>query len=193
MTTPPRLRATFYFRRETTMTIRKTTKIGMLAALGLIAMSMLPPNAANAQADGKITKAMSLMKEKAQALGAAKLDGIENVGGKTVPALFFGTTKMDGNFTLVDDIVKAVGGTATLFVRSGEDYVRVATNVKKDDGTRAIGTILDPNGKAILSINKDEAFSGEVTILDKPYVTGYEPIHDAANNVIGIFYVGYLK
>ena len=27
--------------------------------------------------------------------------------------------------------------------------------------------------------------------MGKPYVTGYEPIRDAGNNVIGIFFVGY--
>ena len=69
----------------------------------------------------------------------------------------------------------------------------MATNVKKDDGTRAIGTVLDPNGKAIVSIRKNEAFYGDVDILGKPYTTGYEPIRDAGNNVIGIYYVGYLK
>jgi len=27
----------------------------------------------------------------------------------------------------------------------------------------------------------------------KPYLTGYEPMRDAANNVIGIYYVGFMK
>ena len=89
--------------------------------------------------------------------------------------------------------MKEAGGTATIFVKSAADYVRIATNVKKDDGSRAIGTVLDPNGKAIQSISKNEAFYGEVTILGKPYVTGYEPMHDAAGGVIGIYYVGYMK
>jgi hypothetical protein len=166
--------------------------IGVVAGC-VIAASMLLSTAANAQADPKVTKAMALLKANAEALGAAKVEGTDAVAGKTVPALFFGTTKMNNYFTLVDNVVKAVGGTATFFVKSGDEYVRVATNVKKDDGSRAIGTILDPKGKAILAINKNEAFYGEVAILDKPYITGYAPIHDAANNVIGIFYVGYLK
>src|SRR3989440_5480881 len=67
-------------------------------------------------------------------------DRVRSFGGyNTVPAVFFGATKMNNNFTLVDQIVKEVGGTATIFVKSGADYVRVATNVKKDDGSRAIG------------------------------------------------------
>jgi hypothetical protein len=34
---------------------------------------------------------------------------------------------------------------------------------------------------------------GDANILGKPYVTGYEPIRDAQNNVIGIYFVGYAK
>lgn len=48
-------------------------------------------------------------------------------------------------------------------------------------------------GKAIVSIQKNEAFYGEVDILGKSYITGYEPIRGASKNVIGIYYVGYLK
>ena len=100
---------------------------------------------------------------------------------------------MNNNFDLVDRVVAQLGGTATIFVKSGDDYVRVATNVKKDDGTRAIGTVLDPKGKVIVNIRKDEAYYGEATILGKAYITGYEPIRDSANSVIGIYYVGYLN
>jgi hypothetical protein len=78
-------------------------------------------------------------------------------------------------------------------VKSGEEYVRVATNVKKHDSSRATGTILDPSGPAIVMVPKGEAYDGDATILGKPYVTGYEPIRDASGHVIGIYYVGYLK
>jgi Cache 3/Cache 2 fusion domain len=90
---------------------------------------------------------------------------------------------------LVDEVVKQASRTATIFVKSGDDYVRVATNVKKDDGSRAIRTILDPKGKAIESIKKGEAFYGEADILGKAHIT------DAGclENVIGIYYLGYLK
>ena len=107
--------------------------------------------------------------------------------------MYFGSTKMNNFFDVVDDVVKEAGGTATLFVKAGDEYVRVATNVKKDDGSRAVGTVLDPKGKAIESIKKNEAFYGEVDILGKPYVAGYDPIRDASKNVIGIYYVGYAK
>jgi Cache 3/Cache 2 fusion domain len=126
-------------------------------------------------------------------MGPPKAEGIDTVAGKQVPAIYFGSTKMNNHFDLVDEVVKQAGGTATIFVKSGDEYVRVATNVKKDDGSRAVGTILDPKGKAIASIQKNEPFYGEVDILGKPYITGYEPIRDQSKNVIGIYYVGYLK
>ena len=170
----------------------KNMAIGLFTAV-VLAASMVLPNAANAQADPKVAKAMTLLKDSTAKLGAPKVDGTDPVGGKSAPGLYFGTTKMNNYFVVVDDVVKAVGGTSTLFVKSGDEYVRVATNVKKDDGTRAIGTILDPKGKAIVEINAGKAFYGEVDILGKPYVTGYEPIKDGAGATIGIYYVGYLK
>jgi len=172
---------------------RRQTVIGMLAAGCAMAAPTLLPSAASAQDIAeKVKAAMALLKSKAEKLGPPKVEGTDTVAGKTVPAIFFGSTKMNNNFTLVDDVVKEAGGTATIFVKSGDEYVRVTTNVKMDDGSRAIGTILDPKGKAIVSINKNEAFYGEVPILGKPYITGYEPIRNGAN-VIGIYYVGYLK
>jgi hypothetical protein len=143
--------------------------------------------------DAKVNTAMELLRSMVDKLGTPKIDGSDIVAGKQIPAIYFGSTKMNNNFDLVDQVVKQAGGTATIFVKSGEEYVRVATNVKKDDGSRAIGTVLDPKGKAIVSIQKNEAFYGEVDILGKPYITGYEPIWDTSKNVIGIYYVGYLK
>ena len=125
-------------------------------------------------------------------MGTAVLKGDEAVAGKMVPALYFGDAKMNNSFTLVDEVQVEKGGTATIFVKSGDEFVRVATNVKKEDGSRAIGTILDPKGRAIVAIAKGEPFFGEVDILGKPYVTGYKPIRDGSGGLIGIYYVGYL-
>jgi hypothetical protein len=140
-----------------------------------------------------VQTAMQRLKSKAAVFGIPTVKGEEAVAGKNVPAIHFGRTKMNNNFVLVDEVQKEAGGTATIFVKSGDEFVRVATNVKKDDGSRAIGTILDPKGKAIAAIAKGESYFGEVDILGKPYETGYEPIRDAGSNVIGIYYVGYLK
>ena len=53
--------------------------------------------------------------------------------------------------------------------------------------------MLDPAGKAIAEIRHGKPFYGEVTILGTPCITRYEPMQDAAGDVIGIRYVGYKK
>jgi hypothetical protein len=172
--------------------IRRKTFIYALGAACFIASATLMPSVGEAQMD-KVKESMAALKTKTAKLGAPKIEGNDPVAGKDVPVLYFGTTKMNNFFDVVDEVVKEQGGTATLFVKAGEEYVRVATNVKKDDGSRAIGTILDPNGPVIAVIRKAEAYYGEATILGKPYVTGYDPIRDASGKVIGIYYVGFLK
>jgi hypothetical protein len=170
---------------------RKSFIVGILAAGCFVATSMLMPSVGNAQ-DAKVKAAMDMLKAETAKLGAPKVDGKEAVSGKDAAALYFGTTKINNNFTIVDAVVKANGGTATLFAKTGDEYVRVSTNVPKDNG-RATGTILDPKGKAIVEINAGKAFYGDVDILGKMYTTGYDPIKDASGKVIGIYYVGYAK
>ena len=174
----------------------KSLLVGILAAGCFIATSVLMSSSAQAQADSRVASSMASLKAMAAKLGAPKLDGKEAVGGKDAPALYFGSTKINNNFEVVDAISKedGKGMTATFFVTSGVEYIRVSTSVPKPDGSgRAIGTILDPAGKAIAEIKQGKPFYGEVTILGSPYITGYEPMRDAGGNVIGIWYVGYKK
>jgi hypothetical protein len=157
----------------------RLSRRGLILAASGIALFALLPITAEAQSADNVKQAMTSLKAKTAKLGAPSIKGEDTVAGKSVPALHFGTTKMNNNFTVVDEVKKEHGGTATLFVKSGDDFVRVATNVQKDDGSRAIGTVLDPKGKAIAAIQSGNPFYGDVDILGKPYVTGYEPIRDA--------------
>ncbi len=167
----------------------------LIATVLLTAALMFMPPFARAKDDPaqKVKSSMTLLQSEAAKLGSPKVEGTDSVAGQQVPALYFGDTKVSNDFELVDEVVAKMGGTATFFVKHGEDYVRVATNVKKDDGSRAVGTILDPKGKVIVNIRNNEPYYGEATILGKAYMTGYEPIRGSANDVIGIYYVGYLK
>jgi hypothetical protein len=174
----------------------KSIRLVILALICLIATLSVATFSSQAEEDAaaqKVKTAMALLQSEAAKLGPVKIEGTDPVAGKQVPAIYFGGTKMNNNFDLVDDVVKKAGGTATIFVKSGNDFVRVATNVKKDDGSRAIGTLLDPNGSVIAEVRNNKPFYGEATILGKTYITGYEPIRDSANSAVGIYYVGYLK
>jgi len=136
-------------------------------------------------------KSLDSLKAKLNKIGVPRISGTDKMAGKTVPAIFFGKIKVNNNFDVVDDVKKMHGGTATVFDRDGEEFIRVSTNVLKDDGTRAIGTPLAKN-KAYDAIIKGESFCGEIEVVGAPYDTCYEPIKDAGKT-IGIYYVGYKK
>jgi len=163
----------------------------ILLAIGFLAIPMLIPSVGTAQ-DARVAKSMAALKDKTAKLGAPKIEGTEAVGGKDCPALYFGSTKMNNNFAIVDEVAKEDGRgmTATLFVKAGDEYCRVATDVPKPDGSgRAIGTVLA--GPALEAIQAGKAYYGKAPILGTPYITGYEPIKDASGATIGIYYVGY--
>jgi Cache 3/Cache 2 fusion domain len=173
---------------------RKNFVINILAAMCCIATCAVVPSAGHAQADPRIAKSMESLKAMTAKLGSPKLEGKEAVGGKEAPALYFGTTKVNNNFDVVDGVGKedGKGMTATLFAKSGDEYIRVSTSVPKPDGSgRAVGTVLA--GPALETIKAGKAHYGEVPILGTPYITGYEPIKDSSGAQIGVYYVGYKK
>jgi hypothetical protein len=159
----------------------------------VVAACMLMPSTGHAEGDPKIAKAMALLKAETTTLGAPRLEGMDKTVDKTTPGLYFGTSKVNNNFAIVDKVKGEAGGTVTLFVKAGVEFVRVSTNVPGTVDGRALGTILDPRGKAIAAVNAGQAFYGDVDILGTMYVTGYEPIKDGSGTVIGIWYVGYQK
>jgi methyl-accepting chemotaxis protein len=139
----------------------------------------------------QVTAYLNVLKQETSKLGEPRL-GSETVtvGSETTPQLYLGNTPVANNFEVVDKAKKTMSGVATLFVRRGDDFVRVSTNVISG-GKRAVDTLLDPKGKVIREIRSGKSFYGVVEILKVPHVTAYEPMLDESGKVIGIYFVGY--
>jgi methyl-accepting chemotaxis protein len=93
---------------------------------------------------------------------------------------------------IVDRAVSYVGGNATLFVydaASGQ-FVRRSTNVKKENGDRAVGTQLAPDHPGQAFLRRGEAYKGPATLFGTSFMTAYFPVSDPTGKVIGILYVG---
>lgn len=99
---------------------------------------------------------------------------------------------------LVDTVKKLMGVTCTLFQRINPegDMLRISTNVMKPDGTRAIGTYI-PHTNAdgsknpvVASLLDKQVYRGRAFVVDRWYITAYEPIFDNTGSVIGSLYVG---
>src|ERR1700681_912952 len=93
---------------------------------------------------------------------------------------------------IVDRATSYVGGNATLFVYddASQQFVRRTTNVKKENGDRAVGTQLaaDHPGQAVL--RRGEAYKGPAMLFGRRFFTAYQPVFNPAGKVIGIIYVG---
>ncbi len=139
-----------------------------------------------------VHSSMAVLRMFCQEQGDPHLDSIIRPDGSSEKVLFFGDMPATKDEALVDKVKEMMGGTATIFVKRDDAFVRISTNVLKPDGTRAVGTILDPDGPAAAAIRKGEAFYGVTDILGRPYITGYEPIRSSEGEIIGLFYVGYL-
>ncbi len=99
---------------------------------------------------------------------------------------------------IVDTVYSLTGTTCTIFQRmnSASDMLRICTNVRTQDGKRAIGTYIprvNPDGQpnpVIAAISNGEKYSGMAFVVDKWYVASYEPIYNGRKEVIGMLYVG---
>jgi methyl-accepting chemotaxis protein len=93
---------------------------------------------------------------------------------------------------IVDRATSYVGGNATLFAYddASQQFFRRTTNVKKENGDRAVGTQLaaDHPGQAVL--RRGEAYKGPAVLFGRPFFTAYQPVFNPAGKVIGIIYVG---
>ena len=125
-------------------------------------------------------------------IGAPKTNGTEKAGDKDVPGLYFGERKINNNYDVVDGVRKAHNATATVFVKSGDEFVRVSTNVLTPEGKRGVGTQLARNA-AYDAVSKGQQFCGVIDVLGTQYDACYNPIKDGGGKVIGASYIGHKK
>jgi hypothetical protein len=162
----------------------KFTTLATTAALLLgaaTAAQAYDPKATIADLDARLAK-----------IGAPKLEGTDTAGDKSVPAIYFGERKINNNYDVVDAVRKAHNATATVFVKDGDEFVRVSTNVLTPEGKRGVGTQLARN-KAYEAVSKGEQYCGPIDVLGTAFDACYNPIKGAGGKIIGVSYIGHKK
>lgn len=94
--------------------------------------------------------------------------------------------------TIVEASVAYVGGNATIFVYApdSDQFLRRATTVRKQDGTRATGTLLAIDNPAQSIVRRGETYRGPATLFGRQFYTIYKPLFDEAGRTSGLLYVG---
>jgi len=180
-------------------------------AQGVDRLTTTAGNAIQAQVNRGMTVALAELRQR----GGVRLGGTtatwtainqttQATRSVSLPRLLVGGTWLGQNRNLsvrtplVDDIYGMVGGTVTVFQRmnAAGDLLRVATNVKSKTGARAIGTFIPataadgtPNAVAA-AIRSGKPYRGVAKVVDTWQVSAYDPLKNAAGQVIGAIYVG---
>ncbi|MHC4207077.1 MAG: cache domain-containing protein [Planctomycetota bacterium] len=142
---------------------------------------------------------------------AKRVEETENTSGMMIKAgapvfgydgkllgVLYGGILLNRNYKIVDKVKETVYkgetfkgkdiGTATIF----QGDLRISTNVKTKEGSRAIGTRVseEVNDQVLV---KGLPWVARAFVVNDWYKTAYEPIKDIDGQIIGILYVGILE
>ncbi len=106
-----------------------------------------------------------------------------------LPTIVASSTTLDDP-VVVDEVQKMVGGTATVFQVVPGKLVRIATNVRKQDGTRATGTYIPESSPVYKTVMNGDVFQGKAYVVNAWYITAYKPIRDVRDRIIAVLYTG---
>lgn len=115
-----------------------------------------------------------------------------------VRGVVLGGILLNGNYKIIDDIVRLVfrgeryTGMNVGIVGISQGSIRIAASILNEDGSRAIGTRIDPNVYEDV-IRKGKFWVKRAWSVNAWYLAAYEPIKDVEGNVIGTLGVGILE
>ncbi len=93
------------------------------------------------------------------------------------------------NYDFIDRVHFLTDATVTLFQKIDSGFVRISTNVLKEDSSRAIGTFIPLDSSVADTINRMKTFFGRAFVVNDWYITAYEPIL-SQGEIVGMLYVG---
>lgn len=112
------------------------------------------------------------------------------IGAEATPVLRNGSNILNLDFSVPDRLATQHGVGATIFVKRGDDFIRIATSVKKENGERAVGTLLDRAHAGYRELLAGRPYVGFAQLFGQQYMTQYDPVKDTQGRVIAVLYVG---
>ena len=109
-----------------------------------------------------------------------------------IPKLQAGILYLNDDTQIVDEIQEFTGATATIFQLVDDKLLRIATNVRKTNGERAVGTYIPSSSPVYQTIMNGETFRGKAYVVNDWYLTAYKPLKNSDGEVVGAVYVGQL-
>jgi len=163
------------------------TRIALAAALSLVSFAAGMLLLIKTDLESAIYSAMDARVQVAQNVF------FDLIRAKGEPSLRDATLRLggwvaSGDNSLVDHVREVTGADATLFVVIGGTPIRVATTIRKADGTRNIGTTLI--GPARAAFDAGHSFGGVSPVAGRDYLNRYGALRDGRGRVIAVVYTG---
>ena len=122
-----------------------------------------------------------------QSLIQTQYGHLENRNGDLVT---MNQSGIKGQYTLVDHIKKNTGDMVAILALTQEGFVHITTNIQDDDRNRIIGEVILPDSTIYSDLINKQTYLGETDILDKNYLSAYDPLLNNLGEVIGAIFIG---
>lgn len=122
-----------------------------------------------------------------------KLDNTrtEKVGDYNLPSLKNGDWILsDHPMPLVDSFSQRTSAFATIFIKSGTEFVRESTSLITENNADAAGTVLDHSNPAYDNLMNGKRYTGVVELFGTKYMADYDVFRDKDGKVVGAYLVG---
>ncbi len=107
----------------------------------------------------------------------------------SIPEFRWGDQLLYHHYGFVEEVGDILNGTATVFQKIPQGFLRISTNVVNKEGQRGVNTYIPNESPVINKVLKGETYTGRAFVVDDWYLTVYEPIF-IDGEVEGILYVG---
>lgn len=108
----------------------------------------------------------------------------------TLPTLYLGDQVLTETVELVDRVTTLTGAVSAVFQPIPQGMMRVATSVRRADGTRGTGTYIPSDSEVYRTVMSGERYIGRSFAVDQWFIAAYQPILDARGTVIAIVSLG---
>jgi len=106
-----------------------------------------------------------------------------------VPSLDIGSTALNKNSELIDEISRKVGSDASIYLADKGRLIRVATSIEGPDGSRPLGVTIPKDSPVYAAVTAGEPYYGIVEEVDGWYQAGFMPLGDFNGKMIGVLCV----
>ena len=182
-------------RKLTILSIGIIAGILVLLALGI---SLVSGRAARLQVEESVADKLQVIVRAMDSSDDAQRDLVTR-SAKTLMQSFEATMTLDessgemksygaavnNSFGDVDTFTGNTGNLGTIFVKKGDNFVRITSSLKMPNGERAVGTALERNDPAYKAAVAGQPYSGREVLFGKTYMSHYEPLKNAQGAVIG--------